>query len=232
LGIACRVDYGFGAINPNLHIAADDLIVAGTEELYSVCKKKGLVTLIYMGGATNICLTGKPEGAVRMSNAGLQTMFARDLTEGWSGYDPNRGLTSEKGNEIKAAEAERCGIASTGFVQELRHAGIWEESKVVDVVRMSPGGVKERPYYFEKSTTLTLATPYLQNARIVYTLNGSEPTPNSPTYDKPLLVKGTTTVRAAAFSGTRRLSLESKGVFISFRRRRRHRMYFWIIWSQ
>ena len=213
-GIACRVDYGFTAINPALFIAPDDLIVAGAEELYSVCKNKGLQNLIYMGGATNICLTGKPEGAVRMSNAGMQTMFARDLTEAWSGYDPARGLTAEKGNEVKVTEAERCGIPSIDYVRELKRASVWDESWVVDMVRMSPWGKKNRPYFFESSTLVTLASPYTHDARIVYTLDGSEPAVNSPTYENPFPLKDTTTVRTAAFRGNRLVTIPTEGLYI------------------
>ena len=213
-GIACRVDYGFTAINPELRVEPDDLIVAGTEELYSICKRRGLETLIYMGGATNICLTGKPEGAVRMSNAGIQIMFARDLTEAWSGYDPARDLTAEKGNEIKAAEAERCGIPSIDYVDELKRASIWDEAWVVDVVRMSPWGKKNRPYFFEASTTVTLASPYVRDARIVYTVDGSKPTNSSRVYEKPFLLKDTTEVRAAAFRGNQLVTIPTEGLFI------------------
>ena len=48
-------------------IAPEDLIVAGTQELYSNCHALGLTHLIYAGGATNICLTGKPAGLMPMS---------------------------------------------------------------------------------------------------------------------------------------------------------------------
>jgi hypothetical protein len=213
-GLACRVDYGFAAINPDLLIAQDDLIVAGPEELFSVARKKDLRTLIYMGGATNICLTGKPEGAVRMTNAGLQTMFARDLTEAWSGYDPERGLTAEKGNEVKAAEAERCGIGSIDYVEELKSASLWDPAWVVDTVRMSPWGKKERPYFFEASTVVTLASPYVKNARIVYTLDGSAPARSSRIYDKPFLISETTTVRAAQYRGNRLVTIPTEGLFV------------------
>ena len=54
-GINCKINYGFDGMDPGLNIATEDLIVAGTVELYSLCKAHGITHLIYFGGATNIC---------------------------------------------------------------------------------------------------------------------------------------------------------------------------------
>jgi hypothetical protein len=80
-GIACAPNYGHDGMPPDIDLDARDLIVAGTQEVYSICKHLGITHLIYLGGAVNLCLTGKPEGLVPMSEAGLECLVARDLVE-------------------------------------------------------------------------------------------------------------------------------------------------------
>jgi len=69
------MNYGWDAMDSRLEIAATDLVVSGTQELYSLCRARGIVLLIYFGGATNICLTGKDIGLGPMYAAGLNTVF-------------------------------------------------------------------------------------------------------------------------------------------------------------
>jgi hypothetical protein len=83
-GLACVVNYGWDGMDPRLEIVESDLIVSGTQELYSLCQARGITLLIYFGGATNICLTGKDVGLGPMYAAGLETAFARDLAFAWT----------------------------------------------------------------------------------------------------------------------------------------------------
>jgi len=95
-GIACAVNFGWDGMVPQLGIVESDLIVSGTQELYSICKARGITLLIYFGGATNMCLTGKDVGLGPMCAAGLETMFARDLAFAWTTYDPAKDYTPTK----------------------------------------------------------------------------------------------------------------------------------------
>src|SRR5262249_32923577 len=61
-GINCLPNYGHDAMPADIELAESDLIACGTQEVYSICKRKGITHLIYVGGAINMCLTGKPEG--------------------------------------------------------------------------------------------------------------------------------------------------------------------------
>ena len=213
-GISCVVNYGHDGMCPGVVIAPDDLIVSGTQELYSICKARGLTQLLYLGGAVNICLTGKPEGLKPMYEAGLDGWVARDLVEAWTEYNPKRGFTPDMGTAQSVVDLERAGVPTLNMVDELRRLGLWDEKWITEPVRITPAGTTGRPYFFEQSVAISLNTPWLEGAQIHYTLDGTAPTPKSARHDKPVTVTSTTTLRVAAFRGRRRVSLESSGYFV------------------
>jgi hypothetical protein len=213
-GIACKLNYGFDAINPELNIAKEDLIVAGTKELYSLCKTRGITHLIYFGGATNICLTGKPEGISFMYGAGLETIFARDLSFAMTIYDPVKSYTPSTGNIQATDDLERAGIPTISFVDELQKKKLWNDTWITEPVRITPAGTVNRPYFFEKNVTVTLEAPYLRDAVIRYTLDGTAPKATSPSYDHAFVLEKTTTVRTAAFRRDKKVSLDGGAFFV------------------
>jgi NPCBM/NEW2 domain-containing protein/chitobiase/beta-hexosaminidase-like protein len=71
----------------------------------------------------------------------------------------------------------------------------------------------ERPYFFEKTTLVTLTCPLLKDAGIRYTLDGSAPNATSSIYEKPLHLRETTTLRTAAFRYGQKVSLEGRGFY-------------------
>ena len=146
-GISCKANYGENALDPDLFIAEEDLIVSGTQELYSILKELGITHLIYFGGATNICLTGKPEGLGPMYNAGLKTFFARDLAFAWTTYDPSSGYTPTKGNAQAVEDLERGGIPTLSFVDDLRQHGCWNDNWITEPVRVTPAGTVDVPIF-------------------------------------------------------------------------------------
>ena len=150
-GAACVVNYGWDGMDPRLEIAESDLIVSGTQELYSICQARGITLLIYFGGATNICLTGKDVGLGPMYAAGPDTIFARDLAFAWTTYNPATGYTPSTGNAQAADDLERAGIPTVSFVEELRQLKLWDEAWITEPVRITPAGTPNRPYLFEKS---------------------------------------------------------------------------------
>jgi hypothetical protein len=209
-GISCKVNYGEDAIDPNLVIADQDLIVNGTQELYSICRAMGITHLIYFGGATNICLTGKPEGLGPMYNAGLKTYFARDLAFAWTDYEPSKAYTPTIGNAQATDDLERGDIPTLSIVDELRKLGYWNDKWITEPVRVTPAGTVNRPYFFEKSVTITLEAPFIKNAEMRYTLDGSEPKATSVRYEKPIDIQETTTLRVAAFNNGKIVSAPNK----------------------
>lgn len=213
-GISCQLNYGFDAMLPDLDIADEDLIICGTQEMYSNSRAHGLKHLIYTGGATNICLTGKPAGLLPMARAGLDCMIARDLSEAWTRYDPNAGYTPDEGNAHAVADVERSGVPSVNLGNEMKTLGLWDDSRPVDAVRMWPWGKRGRPYAFEGSVAVTLTAPWIDDAELRFTTDGSEPSPESKVYTTPLALTETTTLRAAAFRDGRRVSIPSQGYFV------------------
>ena len=213
-GTACRQNYGWDAMNPDLVLANEDLIIGGGEELFSLCRERGITRLIYVGGAINICLSGKSEGLQRMVEAGLDCVLARDLSEAWSTYDPASGCTPDTGTEQAVADVEKAGVPSTDMGDVLRQAGQWPTGQVVDAVHIVPWGKSGRPYLFREPTVVTLSATHLPGAEIRCTLDGKEPSTASKLYDGQLTLSNSATLRAAAFREGHRVSLVSEASFI------------------
>lgn len=213
-GHACLPNYGHDAMPPDIDLADSDLIVSGAQELYSICRDLGITHLIYLGGAVNICLTGKPEGLQAMFEAGLEGIVGRDLVEAWTHYDPRKAYTSDVGNAASIIDLERAGIPTIHFADELRRLGLWDDAALTEPIRITPAGKPNRPYFFDDLVTVSLTAPWLKDAAIHYTLDGAAPTPQSPRYEKPLILRDTTSLRAAAFRAAKKVSLESTGHWV------------------
>ena len=213
-GPACVVNYGWDGMDPRLEITENDLIVSGTQELYSICKARGITLLIYFGGATNICLTGKDVGLGPMYAAGLDTIFARDLAFAWTTYNPATGYTPSTGNAQAADDLERAQIPTIMMIEELRKLGLWDDRWITEPVRITPAGKPDRPYLFEKSVAVWLDAPFLEGAEFHYTLDGGEPTASSPKFGAPINLADTTTLRAAAFRNGRKVALDGSAQFV------------------
>lgn len=219
-GIECQDNYGWDAMHPALRVCDDDFIPEGTEELYSVCRERGLTHLIYLGFHTNVCTTGKPVGIRAMANAGLVCILARDMTDAISGYDPAAGQHPDRGTR-EVIEQLETQVPTVELATAFDQAGLWPRDELLDPVRIVPWGTTRRPYLFERSTTVTLSTPLQPGARIHYTLDGSEPSPASPMYEHPLPVQDTVRLRAAAFdpASGRPVCRESEAALVRLPRR-------------
>lgn len=80
----CTPNYGGNAMLPWLEIEPEDLICGDGQELYNFCAEKGVENLIYVGGATNMCLVAKPEGIINMGNHRVELLFGQRLDGGVS----------------------------------------------------------------------------------------------------------------------------------------------------
>ena len=213
-GIGCVGNDGQDGIQEGLHIADSDWIVSGLPEIYSICNSLGLKHLIYMGVHTNVCVFGKPTALRNLYAAGFECYLARDLTDAISIYDPDTGYTPDRGTAQAVRDLEVAGIPTVHLEDEMRDAGMWDNGWVIETVRMTPWGTHERPYYFHDSVRVTLSNPWLPDASIRYTLDGSSPTEKSAVYEEPLSLSETTSVQADAFFSDRQVSLSSTGYFV------------------
>jgi hypothetical protein len=209
----CVVNFGWDGMHPGLKIGADDLMPDTQAEVYSICKRKGLTHLIYVGFHTQVCLLGKPMGLKAMKSAGLRCVLARDMTDAHPGYDPAKNFTPDLNTEQVVEHFEKHLAPTISFQQELTKLGLWNPEWVVDPVRIAPWGTPMRPHLFEQPITVTLTTPLEPGAEIRYTLDGSVPTAQSILYTKPLVFAETSHLRASAFQEGKTVCLESEGSF-------------------
>jgi hypothetical protein len=210
----CVQNYGWDGMAPDLAIRDGDLIARGEEELYSLCHASGITHLWFGGVHTNNCVLGKPVGMRNMMNYGLTCALVRDLQDPETFYDPEKGITPDANNARVVAHFERYLAPSLDLKETLRANGRWGEDGVVDPVRITPWGRPNRPHFFEDQVVVTLTLPLEEGATLRFTLDGRPPTRDSELYRAPLVLKDTTTLKAAGFDGGRRVGLESTGHFV------------------
>lgn len=201
-------------MHPGLRIGPYDLMPDTQAEVYAYCLRHDLTHLIYVGFHTQVCLLGKPMGLKAMKEAGLRCVLVRDMTDAHPEYDPSRGFTPDL-NTAQVVEHFEKHLAPTVHLEdELTRIGRWDETRILDPVRIVPWGTPMRPHLFEEAITVTLATPLQPGAEIRYTLDGSEPSSQSALYSQPLVFEGSTRLRVAAFQDGRRICATSEGTFV------------------
>jgi nicotinamidase-related amidase len=97
-----------------LVIKEGDLISEDTQELYNLCRERGISTLLYMGVASNMCILTRPTGIIEMSRRGLDCIIVRDMSEAISGngYNPDTetiepGFSPESGSRAVIEHIEQ-----------------------------------------------------------------------------------------------------------------------------
>lgn len=210
----CGGNYGWDGMHPALRIGDQDWMPDTQSEVYSICRKRGLTHLIYVGFHTQVCLLGKPMGLKAMKSAGLKCVLARDMTDAHPGYDPSRNFTPDLNTSQVVEHFEKHLAATLSFQEELVKLGRWDPAWILDPVRVTPWGTAMRPHLFEESVVVTLTAPFQDGAEIRYTLDGTSPTTASKLYTQPLHLDKTSRLRAAAFRQRRLVTLESEGTFV------------------
>ena len=208
----CTVNYDNSGIDPRLIIAAGDFIVSGPSELFYLCAYRDITHLVYLGGATNMCLIHKPEGMAGMLRLGKTCVLARDLTEAFgpcSGSDDADAHTTFSVDFI-----ERHIGPSIDLVGRLRAVGAWDERWIVDGVMIAPWAFHDRPKFFEDKLRISLSAPRIPDSVIHYTCDGTSPTPTSPRYHSPFNLRESATVHAVAFLKGRAVSRESEASYV------------------
>jgi hypothetical protein len=200
-------------MHPGLVIRADDLIPDTLEDVWTICQDRQLTHLIYAGVHTEVCLLGKPMGLRNLKAAGIQCILARDLTDAHPDYDPKRGLTPDGHTAEVIAHFERYLAPTIMMSDELAKAGKWDRTAIVDPVRITPWGTSMRPHLFADNVTVSMSAPWEPSAELRYTTDGSEPTPQSIKYEKPLNLTTSTKIRVGGFADGIRVCLDSEGAF-------------------
>ncbi|MDR2040882.1 MAG: NPCBM/NEW2 domain-containing protein [Tannerella sp.] len=214
-GLPCKVNYGWDGMHPGLTIGDGDLFSSSDDEMYAALTERGITDLIYMGVHTNECVFGKPGALSKMWKAGFRCFLARDLNDAFTRYDPAAGYTPEDGTAEIDENLRQGGVPCINLYETFRRAGLTEaDAAPVDYVRFTPWGKRERPYFFEDKTIVTLTAPWLDGAEIRYTTDGSRPTPQSPLYVEPLEIAQTQTLCAAAFRDGACVSLPGEACYV------------------
>jgi nicotinamidase-related amidase len=214
-GIHCRGNYGWDAMHPDLTIGDNDLISSSTDEIYTLLSKRGITRIIYMGVHTNVCVFGKPGAMSSMWSAGFDCMLARDLNDAFTAYEPDRNYTLDDGTAEVDETLQKAGIPNINMGDDFKKAGLWKsDATPVDHVRFVPWGKPDRPYFMEHSTIVTLTAPWLDDAEIRYTTDGSSPTAKSVLYTAPFKISGTAMLCAAAFRKGEQISLSSVSHYV------------------
>jgi len=98
----------------DLTIKAGDFITEDPQELYNLCRAKGITNLLYMGKASNMCVLNRPTGLIPMTRKGLNCIVVRDLTEATTGngIDPDTDIvdpdfTPEAGSRAVISHIEQ-----------------------------------------------------------------------------------------------------------------------------
>lgn len=198
LGDDCHYTNNVNSQHPDLKMREDEYIALTQQEAYNILKHRGITHIIYTGFATNMCMWGKPTGMKYMRQFGFRCMVARELTEAITRYaeesfNPTRGTLEV----IELIERE---LAPTISMEEtLRRANTWAGEPVLDCVHIAPwsrffgGPVYPIPIQAE------LTCRHVPGAELRYTLDGSDPTPDSALYRGPIKIDQTTTLKAAGF---------------------------------
>jgi nicotinamidase-related amidase len=213
-GLTCKGNYGWDGMNPDLTIGENDLFSSSTDEIYSLLAARGITDIIYMGVHTNMCVFGKPGALSKMWKAGFRCFLARDLNDAFTHYDPVAGYTPDSGTAEINENLQKGGVPCINMGEEFRKQGLLKSDAPVDYVRFTPWGKRERPYFFDGKTVVTLTAPWLDGTEIRYTTDGSEPTAKSSLYTKPLEVDRTQTFRAAAFRKGKQVSLPGEACYV------------------
>lgn len=207
-------NWGWDGMDPRLSLHDDDLMPNNKEQLYAICKAKGIDTLIYMGVHTQVCLLGKDIGLANMKSLGFQCILARDLTDAHPKYDPAAGLTPDDFTAEVVAHFERHLCPTINLKDELKRMGRWPKDEPVDPVRFCPWGTAERPHIFDDPFELAITSPWHKDAEIRFTTDGSPPTTSSNLYKEFITIKDSVTFRAQTFKDGKPTGIESSAVFI------------------
>jgi len=199
LGDDCFLTHNANNQHPDLRMAEGDYIALTQQEAYNVFTKHGITHIIYSGFATNICVWNKPTGAKFMRQFGFRCMLARDLTEAMTGY-AEESFNPTQGTLEVIELIERDLVPSISMEQTLSTAHAWQPA-IVDHVHIAPwdrhfGGA---PCPIPIQAELTCR--HVPGAELRYTLDGADPTSESPLYIKPIPIEDDVVLKTAGFRG-------------------------------
>lgn len=151
-----------------LKIAEDDLIADcnNARELLSLCRHRGIDTLLYLGVASNMCVLNRSCGIINMKRHGLRAVVVGDLVEAITanGCDP-----ATKQNDPNFTPAK--GSAQVQRYLERQVAPTIESRQLIAAAGMDPHAGDRRPHvvfalaeqeYDSRTTLPAFARKYLE----------------------------------------------------------------------
>jgi nicotinamidase-related amidase len=93
--------------HPALTIGEEDGISDNGEEIYSLCKERGIKNVMIMGVHTNMCVLGRSFAIRQMTRWGIHCVLVRDLTD--SMYNPKKApyVSHNEGTELIVRHIEK-----------------------------------------------------------------------------------------------------------------------------
>jgi len=214
-GDECYRCYNSNNQHPDLRMADSDFIAITEQEAFNVLRDRAITHIIYTGFATNVCLWSKPIGLKYTRQLGFRCMVARDMTEAETGYI-EESFNPTRGTLEVIAQIERDLAPSLDLEQTLRRAGAWEGDPALDFVHIAPWGRYFGGAGFDVPVQTELTCRHVAGAELRYTLDGSDPTPTSPRYQRPIQIDKTTTLKAAGFRGEKPVTRISEAHYWKF----------------
>jgi hypothetical protein len=100
--------------NPLIVLHHQDFMTDDPEELWRIIKARGIESMIYAGGSTNMCLAGRPFGLLNMQQYGIDVYLDRNynhvihrIPHGWNGDVNNPKYGSAYTNRQNSKEVIR-----------------------------------------------------------------------------------------------------------------------------
>jgi len=87
-----EIMYNEMRIIPEAEPIEDEWLIGSSDHMHAICKREGLLNLLYVGFATNMCLLFKPGALYEMSRAGYRCVVLRDCTTAVENADTHDGL--------------------------------------------------------------------------------------------------------------------------------------------
>ena len=109
--------------HPAISISEQDVISDNGQEVFNYFAQEHVTTILYMGVHTNMCVLGRSFGIRRMSQAGLNAILVRDLTD--TMYNPKKApfVPHEQGTALVIEHVEKFWCPTVDSEQILKAFG-------------------------------------------------------------------------------------------------------------
>lgn len=99
-------------LHPKIQPMADEPVVATGEELHHLCRRRGILFLMYAGFNTNACILERDYGTLAMQRRGYEIILIRDCTTGMESRESQPTLSQTNGTVLFLEMFGRYSITS------------------------------------------------------------------------------------------------------------------------